>query len=311
MTRAAQIRTVTKRLDTFHSASYFAPAMAEALTDVGLPPVTHYLAQRSAPLGVASPELVVATFFNYAPDYVEQQIPSCWESVRPEDATAARLRGVETLSQQLLDSDGPAAVGLDADGISALATRIAEAVQPVLDVQPISGRPLYAAHVAALRAHTTPAANPALQPLVDLWRAITLLRECRGDAHIGALVTVGLTGLEAIILDSATGRSFYPWSMRKTRGWTEEQWREAAQVLTDRGLLDGPGDDAQLTEAGVALKEEAEARTDAAVDAAWSVLTDEQLAALADDAKIIAKLVLSSGALPSRLFGHGGDAKKS
>jgi len=311
MTRSAQIRTATKRLDTFHSASYFAPAMAEALMDVGLPLDSHYLAQRSAPLGVASPELVVATFFNYAPDYVEQQIPACWENVRPEDATAARLRGVETLSQQLLDSDGPAAVGLDADAISALATRITEAVQPVLDVQPLSGRPLYAAHVAALRAHTTPAANPALQPLVDLWRAVTLLRECRGDAHIGALVTVGLTGLEAVVLDSATGKSFYPWSMRKTRGWTEEQWREAAESLAARGLLTGSGDDAHLTDAGAALKAQAEDRTDAAVEASWSVLTDDHLVALADDAKIIAKLVLSSGAMPTRIFGHGSDAKKS
>ena len=310
MTRAAQIRTVTKRLDTLHSASYFAPAMTQALTDAGLPLESHYLAQRSAPLGVATPELVVATFFNYAPDYVEQQIPACWESVRPEDATAARLTGVEKLAEELLASDGPAAVGLDAQEISALATRIAQAVQPVTDTQPLSGRPLYAAHVAALRAHTTPAANPALQPLVDLWRSVTLLRECRGDAHIGALVTVGLTGLEAVVLDSATGKSFYPWSMRKTRGWTEEQWREAAQALADRGLLTGSGDDAHLTDAGTALKAEAEDRTDAAVDASWATLDDDQLAALADDAKIIAKLVLSSGAMPTRIFGHGSDAKK-
>jgi ADP-heptose:LPS heptosyltransferase len=97
--------------------------------------------------------------------------------------------------------------------------------------------------------------------------------------------------------------------MRKTRGWTEEQWREAAQALADRGLLTGPGDDAHLTDAGTALKAEAEDRTDAAVAASWAVLSDDQLATLADDAKIIAKLVLSSGAMPTRIFGHGSDAQ--
>lgn len=308
MTRDSLVRTVTKRLDTFHSASYFAPAMAEALTAAGIPAESHYLVQRSAPLGAASAELVVATFFNYAPAYVASHVPSCWDSVRPDQATAARIAGVEAMSGQLLASDGLTGVGMDRGQFDALATRIVERLRPVHDAQPLSGRPLYAAHVNALQ--SVRATDPALQPMLDLWTSITLLRECRGDAHIAALVTVGLDGLEAIVLDSATGRSFYPWSMRKTRGWTEPEWRAAAEALAERGLLTGSDDAAHLTDAGAALKEDAETRTDAAVAAAWAQLDDDTLAALADDAKIVAKLVLGSGALPSRLFGHGSDAKR-
>lgn len=308
MTRASLVRSVTKRLDTFHSASYFAPAMAHALSAAGVPADAHYLAQRAAPMGAASPELVVATFFNYAPAYVASQVPACWDAVRPDDVLTARFAGVEALSEDILASDALTAIDLDRQQFEEVAARILERLRPVLDAQPLSGRPLYSAHVAAL-SHAR-AADQQLQVMLDLWSAITLLRECRGDAHIAALVTMGLDGLAAIVLDSATGRSFYPWSMRKTRGWSEAQWRATAESLTARGLLTSSDDAAHLTEAGAALKEEAEARTDAAVAAAWDGLSDDTLNGLADDAKIVAKLTLSSGALPSRLFGHGSDSRR-
>lgn len=307
MTRTSLIRSATKRLDTLHSASYFAPTMMKALESAGVPVEAHYLAQRSAPLGTPSAELVVATFFNYAPAYVATYVPSCWETVRPADVTAARIAGVEAMSAQILASDAAAASGMDRAGFDALAAKILERLRSVLGAQSLSGRPLYAAHVPALAGAR--AEDPGLQSAVDLWAAVTLLREHRGDAHIAALVTVGLSGLEAIVLDSATGRSFYPWSMRKTRGWSEEEWRETAEALQARGLLTSAADDAHLTDAGTALKEDAESRTDAAVAAAWDVLDDDALSALADDAKVVAKLVLGSGVLPSRLFGHGSDAK--
>src|SRR5699024_8072106 len=234
MTRTSLIRSITKRLDTLHSASYFAPTMTTALESAGVPVEAHYLAQRSAPLGAPSAELVVATFFNYAPAYVASHVPACWDTVRPAEATAARIAGVEAMSEQILASEALAGIGMDRTQFDALATRIVERLRPVLDAQPLSGRPLYAAHVNALQ--SVRAADSGLQPMLDLWTSITLLRECRGDAHIAALVTVGLDGLDAIVLDSATGRSFYPWSMRKTRGWTEAEWRAAAQALTERGL---------------------------------------------------------------------------
>ena len=47
-------------------------------------------------------------------------------------------------------------------------------------------------------------------PHAQLWHAITLLREYRGDGHIAALVTHGLSGIEALITHVATGTGFDP-----------------------------------------------------------------------------------------------------
>lgn len=118
MTRTSLIRSVTKRLDTLHSASYFAPTMMKALESAGVPVEAHYLAQRSAPLGTPSAELVVATFFNYAPAHVATYVPACWEAVRSADVTAARIAGVEAMSAQILASDAVAATGMDRAGLA-------------------------------------------------------------------------------------------------------------------------------------------------------------------------------------------------
>ena len=60
----------------------------------------------------------------------------------------------------------------------------------------VEGRPLFAGHASL--------PWPDEDHLV-LWHAQTLLREYRGDGHIAALVTAGLSGLEAAITHVATG----------------------------------------------------------------------------------------------------------
>ena len=52
------------------------------------------------------------------------------------------------------------------------------------------GRPLYAAHA------DLPWPEDAH---LRLWHALTLLREYRGDGHIAALQTAGLSGLDALV----------------------------------------------------------------------------------------------------------------
>ena len=58
------------------------------------------------------------------------------------------------------------------------------------------GRPRYAGHAEL---------DWPNAPYAQLWHAITLLREYRGDGHIAALVTHGLSGLEALITHIAMG----------------------------------------------------------------------------------------------------------
>ena len=88
-----------------------------------------------------------------------------------------------------------------------------------------------------------------------LWHAQTLLREYRGDGHIAALVTAGLSGLEAAITHVATGD--VPGAVLvSTRAWPADEWDAGVDGLRARGLLE-PGAELALTEAG---------RTPAAVD---------------------------------------------
>src|SRR5947199_248838 len=124
---------------------------------------------------------------------------------------------------------------------------------------PPEGRPLYAGHADL--------AWPE-EPLLQLWHAVTLLREHRGDGHLAALLRAGLTGLEALVSHTVTGRGFTESGAKATRGYSDEDWAAATAALTDRGLLS----DGQLTEEGTALRASIEAETDAASAAPWAHL---------------------------------------
>ena len=146
------------------------------------------------------------------------------------------------------------------------------------------------------------AANAALElpgdPLGRLWQLATTLREHRGDGHVAALVTEGITGLQAHLLQSASGHIPQAVLQRARTGWTDEDWAGAADALRGRGLLTaGPG--LALTPAGRTVLDTVEARTD---ERAWS----GGLAALGEDGaeELLALLrpsvraVAASGMLP-------------
>ncbi len=106
-------------------------------------------------------------------------------------------------------------------------------------------------------------------PYAQLWHAITLLREYRGDGHIAALATHGLNGIEALITHIATGTGFDPEFGRRLRGWSQEQWDAAVTGLEERGLLDDAG---QLTAAGNELRSKVEDLTDELAYAPWQTI---------------------------------------
>lgn len=93
----------------------------------------------------------------------------------------------------------------------------------------------------------------------QLWHAVTLLREYRGDGHTVALVANGLSGLEALITHTVTGIGFSVPFVQGLRGWSEEQWADGVARLRARGLIDGAG---ALTDAGVQLRTRVEDLTD-------------------------------------------------
>ncbi|WP_328737526.1 SCO6745 family protein [Streptomyces bobili] len=239
----ALTRRTWKVLEPYHGAVYFSPEAAGHYADLGVDARTGYFASRSAALGAAPADLVIATFYNFNPQVVHRAIPAAWEAATPQRFAAARLTGIDTTLRRILGADvsSPAL---------ARAAELARSAAEVTLPHP-QGRPLFAAHAAL----PWPSA-----PHLVLWHAQTLLREFRGDAHVAALLTAGLSGIEALVTHAATG-DVDAGVLRNSRAWTPEQWGQAVQNLRERGWLD-EGPQLALTEDGARRRAEIEHTTD-------------------------------------------------
>jgi hypothetical protein len=198
---------LTRSLDRLHSTIYFAAEANEKFSELGLGHQRmQYFASRSAPMGAVNAKVVAATFYNFNPELVAKSIPAAWEIASPSDVTRVRYEIVDSVIPRIL---GDVRVrSAEFAHSTAIVRRAAEAI-PNAD-----GRPLYAGH-AELNWPDTPHGQ--------LWHAITLLREYRGDGHIAVLVSHGLSGAEALITHVATGTGFDPEFGRKLRGWSQER----------------------------------------------------------------------------------------
>ena len=213
------------RFEPVHAVTYFSPESRAAFDGLGYRGFwMGYFAGRSAPLGIVPPEVVTATFYNFAASRVAKSLPAAWDVASPGAALRAREdSAVATLRRY----------GLSDDSVRTAADLASKAARSA----PLDGRPLFAAN-AALPWPT--------EPLAALWHATTLLREQRGDAHVGVLTSSGLSGRESNVLHAAAGRVPQEMIMR-SRDYDEEQWHYYQDRLVQRGLLDS---DAALTDAG-------------------------------------------------------------
>ena len=128
-----------------------------------------------------------------------------------------------------------------------------------------------------------------------MWHALSLLREHRGDGHIGALVAAELSGLEALVSHTATGQGFLTEFAQASRGWSQEEWKGATEALTSRGLL---GDDGALTPAGEALRARVEEETDRLAAAPWQHLGEERTGEVMRIGTALTRTVVKAGAFP-------------
>lgn len=260
-------------LDTIHVPVYFAPETTVAYGELGIRPRAGYFVSRSAAMGAVSPEVTIATFYVFAPDLVRHVMAGCWELAGPEQVTEARRRGIgQALHRALGDPDVTEAVGL--------ARELCQGLEP-------HGRALYAAHAALPWPE---------EPLMALWHAATLVREHRGDAHMAALLLLGLDPVESLVTGGITsGRTEF---FQQTRGWSEEQWAAGEDRLRERGLLAAEG---KLTDAGTELREHIEQRTAQATAAAWQRFGADRAARLLELTSPLARTVADSDLLPDSL----------
>ncbi|WP_219416556.1 SCO6745 family protein [Pseudonocardia nigra] len=269
--RADLERQLWRAVEAVHAVVYFAPEAKAAYAGVGLRGFwMGYFASRVAALGAVGPQVTTALFFGFAPRMVQRALPRAWELAAPHEVLAARAEVARTVLGRFAGVDvAPAANALTAaaDGLD------------------LAGRPLAAAHAAAL------AEGP--DALGALWRAATVLREYRGDGHIAALVAEGVDGVQANVW-TAAGGVLVP-EQREFRGWTEQEWAGAAAALRRRGWLDGDG---MLTPAGREVRAEVERRTDRAAAPALARLDDAALRAVAARLVPVASAIAQAGAVP-------------
>jgi hypothetical protein len=221
--------------------------------------------------------VVTATFYNFSPSLVAHCIPRAWELARPDAVIGARFAAADAALTRLLGPDVIASP--DMITMAELTREAAAACRP-------EGLPLYAGH--ADLAWPDP-------PHLVMWHALSLLREHRGDGHIGALVAAELSGLEALVSHTATGQGFLTEFAQASRGWSQEEWKGATEALTSRGLL---GADGALTPAGEALRARVEEETDRLAAAPWQLLGEERTGEVVRIGTALTRTVMKAGAFP-------------
>ena len=270
-------RKTWRALEPVHAQVYFAKENREEYTalgyDVKANPLAGYFPARAAAMGSVNAATVQATFFNFSEIAVVFGMDRAWEIASPEQVLAARYRGADRALRRLCGDllDTP-----DVVEAVALARTATEGCTPY-------GRPLYAGNASVPWPDV---------PHLQLFHAITLLREFRGDGHIAALVVEGISGLEAAVMHVAQGDSWTREPLRKTRVYTAEQWDDAETRLRDRGWLD---DSSQFTDVGREVRQRIEDRTDVLALPPWAHLGEQGCERLRELVRPLSKAVVDGG----------------
>jgi hypothetical protein len=274
----SRARSAHNATNSLHSLIYFAPETEQHLTGIGLRPGRMcYFAGRAAPMGAVGAGVVTATFYNFNPGLVARTIPAAWELASPEAVIGARFAAADAVLTRLLGPDAIASA--DMITMAALARDAAGACSA-------EGRPLYAGHADL----DWPEA-----PHLVMWHALSLLREYRGDGHTCALANAGLSGIEALVTHTATGKGFLPEFARASRGWSQDEWDGACGDLAARGLLDAQG---ALTPEGQALRARVEEETDRLAAPPWQYLGDRGTEDVVRIGRAMTQAVMTAGAFP-------------
>ncbi len=256
MVEPSRPRRMWSLFEPVHAVTYFAAPAAAPFEAAGLRGFwRRYFAGRAAPLGPVGPAPVVAAFFGFAPGMVARALPDVWTRISPAGALAARAAGARAgLSDLLADVPGPEVA--EAAGLLMTAAGAAD----------VSGRVLAAAHAAV------PAPDG---PLDRLWHAATILREHRGDGHVAALLTAGVSGDESVVLRSALEGGGMRERMQGARGWTDAEWAATEDRLRDQGRLTVSG---EATDTGRDVYAGVEALTDELAAGPWRALGERDTA---------------------------------
>ena len=253
----ATARNLWRVTEPFHQLAYRSPEAVAAYEAIGLRVAPHqYFASRLAAAGEVTHGVAVSLLFGFAPDYVAQAVPDVWSIVDAKSVVDARIKGAELTLRRIL---GDAWNGSEIERASAIA-------QDMIQQLSFAGKPMAAAQ------NDVP--QPELAGL-QLWRACTILREYRGDAHWAATAAAGIDAVECHILHAADG-AMPEDLLHRVTGWNDPEWKAAKERLRSRGLLKNSGSNLELTDAGIEVKLFIEHSTDSGSSSPVSVAGEKQ-----------------------------------
>lgn len=275
-------RKCWKALEPVHAHVYFAAEPQEEYAalgyDVKANRAAGYFPARAAALGAVPAPVVQAAFFNFSALAVAFGMDKAWEIASPAQLVEARLRGVDRALRRMCGDlvDSPEVV------------EAVELARTACGGCTAEGRPLYAGNSAL--AWPEP-------PHLQLFHAVTLLREFRGDGHVAALLVEGLTGLEAAVMHVAQGDAWTREPLRTTRGYSEQEWDAALARLRERGWID---ESEGFTGEGRAVRQRIEDRTDQLALPAWERLGEAGCQRLRDLVRPLSKRIVEAGGFAIR-----------
>lgn len=269
-------RKTHRTLEIIHGLIYFAPEATEAYAALGVTGRSGYFASRSAPMGAASAELVIATFFNFEPGLVRRAMDGVWDIVTPAALLDARFAAADAMLRRAL---GDLATGPHVEEAAGLARTAAEAAR-----EQLSGKPLFAGHAALVWPE---------DPLLVLWHAQSLLREFRGDIHIAAMTAEGINGCEALVCHAASGE-IGRGALQSSRAWSDEGWDAAVASLQAKGHVNADG---TFTDKGAASRKWVEDKTDAGAVVAYEAIGEAACERLRELCRPMSKALVAGGPL--------------
>src|SRR4051812_18253213 len=95
-----------RTLEPYHGLVYFSAEASEGYAALGVTDQRMgYFASRAAPMGPVPAEVVIATFFNFAPAEVRRCIPEAWAIASPAQLLEARLAGIDGSLRRILGDE--------------------------------------------------------------------------------------------------------------------------------------------------------------------------------------------------------------
>ena len=99
-------RKLWMAIEPVHAFVYFVPESRQAYDALGLEPISHYFASRSAPMGAVPHSVVAATFYNFSPGLVKRAMRDAWATAAPAVVLEARHAGVRSGLERLTEGRG-------------------------------------------------------------------------------------------------------------------------------------------------------------------------------------------------------------